>query len=238
MASASAIIPKIPTLATVYVCNPKTISCGCGREIVKLMSSTIIGGQPAAPASWTMIVSLRINGSNQHVCGGSILNDYFILTAAHCVDKSPRHSPTGVYVRVGFTSLSEGAQVILEVDQIFLHPKYIGSSDGYQNDIAILHLSESLDIDNDPFIKRTCVPHLDVNMNVQQYPANGIRLAVIGWGMVGLGTNNMSNAMQQAEVFVIDNDDSTCKVLIKDKDTHFCAGVYNVIQGLYLCDVL
>jgi secreted trypsin-like serine protease len=228
-------ISSLEQLRVLYRCDRKSLSCGCGNSQVELTSSRIFGGEEAIRDSWSMIVSVRINGSDQHACGGSILNENFILTAANCVVNAPKTSPTGVAVRVEFHLLSEGAQVIIEIDQIFVHPNYIGISDGYQNDIAILHLSESLSLENSAFLKRTCVPYLSGTMNMLQYPPNGAALAVIGWGMTQQRTNNMSDALQQAEVVVIDNNDTKCKASIKNNETQFCAGLYNGGKGLYLC---
>lgn len=45
--------------------------------------SRIVGGQLAATAQFPFQVSLRYFGS--HICGGSIISENYILTAAHCV---------------------------------------------------------------------------------------------------------------------------------------------------------
>lgn len=45
----------------------------------------IIGGENARPGQFPYQVSLQCG--NRHICGGSILNEKYILTAAHCVDK-------------------------------------------------------------------------------------------------------------------------------------------------------
>lgn len=43
----------------------------------------IVGGSDAEPGQFPYQVSLR--NQHSHTCGGSILNENWILTAAHCV---------------------------------------------------------------------------------------------------------------------------------------------------------
>lgn len=55
------------------------------------------------------VQALLLNEDNQGFCGGTILNNYIILTAAHCMNQS-RY----IYVKLGpsetshFLSISEG----------------------------------------------------------------------------------------------------------------------------------
>uniref|UniRef100_A0A668UM06 Peptidase S1 domain-containing protein n=1 Tax=Oreochromis aureus TaxID=47969 RepID=A0A668UM06_OREAU len=46
-------------------------------------NSKIIGGEAAAPGSWPWQSSLSNNGSFS--CGGSLITDQWVLTAAHCI---------------------------------------------------------------------------------------------------------------------------------------------------------
>ena len=45
-----------------------------------------MGGEEARPNSWPWQASLQYRG--RHICGASLLNDNWILSAAHCVDQS------------------------------------------------------------------------------------------------------------------------------------------------------
>ena len=67
----------------------------------------IVGGQIApSPIPWQ--VSVQIGGS--HFCGGTILDSYTILSAAHCFDDYG-DSVEGFYIRAGSRKWSSGGQV-------------------------------------------------------------------------------------------------------------------------------
>uniref|UniRef100_A0A8C2DMJ7 Peptidase S1 domain-containing protein n=1 Tax=Cyprinus carpio TaxID=7962 RepID=A0A8C2DMJ7_CYPCA len=44
----------------------------------------IVNGREAKPHSRPYMVSIQLNG--QHLCGGFLLSDQWVLTAAHCWD--------------------------------------------------------------------------------------------------------------------------------------------------------
>lgn len=43
----------------------------------------IVGGEDAEKGAWPWIASLRWTG--RHVCGGTLIDSQWIVTAAHCV---------------------------------------------------------------------------------------------------------------------------------------------------------
>lgn len=47
--------------------------------------SRVVGGEPSQPASWPWIVTVYKNGIFH--CSGAIVNDMWVVTAAHCLDK-------------------------------------------------------------------------------------------------------------------------------------------------------
>ncbi|KAF5903230.1 serine protease 27-like, partial [Clarias magur] len=51
----------------------------CG---VANLNTRIVGGQNAVSGSWPWQVSLQAYGS--HFCGGSLINNGWVLSAAHC----------------------------------------------------------------------------------------------------------------------------------------------------------
>ena len=54
-----------------------------------IVPSKIVGGSDAAENSWPWQVSVQRfeNGASTHICGGTIYNYEYVITAAHCVNK-------------------------------------------------------------------------------------------------------------------------------------------------------
>lgn len=50
----------------------------CGQPFMKIM-----GGVDAEEGKWPWQVSVRVR--HMHVCGGSLINSQWVLTAAHCI---------------------------------------------------------------------------------------------------------------------------------------------------------
>ena len=64
----------------------------------------MVNGEEATPNSWPWQISLRYrdwpeNGSYGHMCGGSLIENDWVLTAAHCVEYDP--NPAVFKVTVG-----------------------------------------------------------------------------------------------------------------------------------------
>ncbi|CAF0751091.1 unnamed protein product [Adineta steineri] len=207
-----------------YECNT-TSTCGCGRIPVALTPSRIVGGEDARELSWPMVVSLRWSDPNRHWCGGSILSDSYILTAAHCLHGYASNPPVDVTIVAGMTNLSDPKQIRRTIDHIYIHSEYIGVQNSFRHDIAVLHLNQSLTTENNPYLTKTCIHPVILPTVNNQYIKNGTRLAVIGWGTMGSGVSLDPKILQQAEVFAIDNNDPICTQTMNDSEIQFCAGL-------------
>ena len=99
-------------------------------------------------------------------CGGTVIREDYVLTAAHCVIN---RSPGSLRVVVGRTDLRTGAGKIVRVDDIWIHPKYEEVALGV--DLALLTLRTKITTGS----LRLAVPkdHLDQIGDLR---------SVYGWG--------------------------------------------------------
>ena len=133
------------------------VSCICRAECT--MKSKIIGGwhvsikdvpYRAAIAEWEYCRVMKI-GLWVHMCGGSIINEWWILTAAHCI--TVRNTVQGMpsehlAVAVGRDDRDFSKQwledIFLKVKRVVPHLQWFKNSTHSLNDIGLLRLSESL----------------------------------------------------------------------------------------------
>ncbi|KAF2893231.1 hypothetical protein ILUMI_12950 [Ignelater luminosus] len=99
----------------------------------------IVGGTNAQRYEFPSLVSYQtING--EHLCGGSILTQYWVLTAAHCLIA---HRPYETRIVAGMLNQKEVHSdiQIIEVYEQVIHPYYPGGTEAAPNDIGLLHLA-------------------------------------------------------------------------------------------------
>ncbi|XP_017775823.1 PREDICTED: transmembrane protease serine 11D-like [Nicrophorus vespilloides] len=123
----------------------------------------IVGGFDAEEGAFPYQVSLR--RGNFHFCGGSILNENWVLSAAHCVVGK---SPENMSVVVGTNSLSEGGDWY-DIEQFIPHSLY--SPYSVKNDIALVRLKEPIEFSDK--VKPINLPNEDTNEE---------DLILSGWG--------------------------------------------------------
>ena len=108
-------------------------------------NSRIIGGSIAeSPIPW----QVRLLGG-AYLCGGTILDEYTILTAAHCKIFSSSHG------YAGHTSYLSGPKPqAFNVKKVINHPNYIESSSKF--DYSIVKLEKPLIFNS--YVKPACLP--------------------------------------------------------------------------------
>ncbi|KAI0218615.1 Cubilin [Lamellibrachia satsuma] len=154
------------------------VSDACGQPSVPPQFPLIVDGTEAKGYSWPWQISLFLQGYG-HICGGSILNKRWILTAAHCVEDektSQLRVVVGEHNRYKF----EGTEMVLEVERFFIYPRYF--TRGFNNDIALIRLKGSLEYRRE--VAPVCLPDTDISP--------GTVCVTTGWGhTAGTGDNKV-----------------------------------------------
>uniref|UniRef100_A0A663E4K1 Transmembrane serine protease 4 n=1 Tax=Aquila chrysaetos chrysaetos TaxID=223781 RepID=A0A663E4K1_AQUCH len=135
----------------------------CGESI---RTPRVLGGSPAAIEAWPWQVSLQYK--KEHICGGSIIDPSWVLTAAHCFKNNPVIQSWRV--KAGSDLLS--GTTTLPVEKVFLAK--VTPASPKDNDIALVKLQSPLRVSGE--IKPICLPYFDEEL------VPGTSLWVIGWG--------------------------------------------------------
>nr|XP_014338734.1 PREDICTED: serine protease 52 [Bos mutus] len=120
----------------------RSLPVQCGQRMNTSEKSEvleIIGGVPANIRDFPWQIHILENGS--HLCGGSILSEWWILTAAHCF-KSKNAST--LEVTHGGENLDTQNLTKIKVDKLIIHNYF--DSWFYLNDIALLLLKSPLSL--------------------------------------------------------------------------------------------
>ncbi|KAG9466964.1 hypothetical protein GDO78_015824 [Eleutherodactylus coqui] len=165
---------------------------GCGKEMLPL---NIVGGESSAPGEWPWQVSLQING-NAH-CGGSLITDFWVLTAAHCFQMPLETSAYTIYL--GAYQLSDLQNPETEsrtAEKIIVHPDF--TNEGSSGDIALVKLGNPV--------------NFTTSIRPVRLPSEAVRLSegtlcwATGWGSVEENVPLAApKTLQKVEVALIDN---------------------------------
>ncbi|XP_043247697.1 transmembrane protease serine 12-like [Amphibalanus amphitrite] len=195
----------------------------CGRVPLSATAPapvpSILGGEAAFPGQypWQARILVREGHSYVHRCGGTIITDRHVLSAAHCLRDV---SISRVEVRVGETDFddlglfSNSLQIFSVVNMKF-HDSYLSDLAGgtFSNDIMMLQLRPSNGrlIKFDELVQPACVPRSGLEyqgLRPAQTLEPPLSCNVSGWGKTSREATVTSPVLRGVEIPLV--SDSYC----------------------------
>jgi len=200
---------------------PPSQRCGMSQ------ANKIVGGTLANPGRWPWAVIVgrapTFGGRFTVQCGGTLLNEDTVLTAAHCFDGGSS-GPT--HIRAGDTDISssnDGSGIDISIGRVINHPGW--NSRTLDNDISIIKLSRPLSYSRS--VRWACLPSAFQKRNLTSTLTNP-NPTIIGWGSTRTGGNSETRLRQVRVPMVTQNYCSRAYENVGQVnigDTKICAGV-------------
>ncbi|XP_054169324.1 clotting factor G beta subunit-like [Oppia nitens] len=197
---------NITTTTTTSTTTPspnKKFDCGKRPNI-----AAIVGGISSQPNTWPWIVSIYerqgYDNRPRFICGGTIINEHYILSAAHCFVRYGqgvgRIRPNRFVIKVGAHRLSDPKIAFIELSHINVHKDY--SSMQHYNDIALLKVRHKIEFL--PTVGPICLPIGSKFAKFEEFIGRPTKL--VGWGATRFG-GPVSDELREVNVNIIDNKD-------------------------------
>lgn len=202
----SALLLTFLAASTLSFAAERSATVGVAQASVPFdrFTQRIVGGAPSGPGNRTYQVRTSPG------CGGTILNDNWILTAAHC--GRPRWVRAGVYD----LSTTQGTQYT--VAEYVEHPSF-NSPKQFSNDFALVRINGTFN----STLTRALLPNATVTAAVGKA---GDLVVVSGWGALSEGGGS-PNVLHEVTIPIV--SDAVCSASNSygtrlDGNTMLCAG--------------
>ncbi|XP_045458027.1 trypsin-like [Melitaea cinxia] len=201
------------------------VKCGTRTVDFTLRRGKIVGGSEAPYGAFPWQVEIQMLDADkltfEHHCGGAVIAERLVLSAAHCFDKQPLQlDHIRLLVGEHRLKMQDKHENRFLAEKVVLHPEF-RKNGPHSNDIAIVLVSRS-GVQFNSHVRPICLP--------DQADTTGRWCAVSGWGYQAEGTENFAPVLRAAAVPVLDQ--TTCR---KEKvlggcqqtilDSMLCAGV-------------
>ncbi|XP_014475627.1 PREDICTED: serine protease nudel [Dinoponera quadriceps] len=176
----------------------------------------VVGGRASQPKAWPFLVAIYKDGDFH--CGGVILTEVWILTAAHCMAQYEKHYyevQAGTLRRFSFSPMAQSRKA----RSVLIHADFNGNN--MQNDIALIMLDERLLFNR--WVRQACLP-------AEWQPTPRSMCVAIGWGATREFGPDLDQ-LREVEVPIL----SSCKHTLDRNNATICAGYpyggYDACQG-------
>lgn len=167
---------KCSQLIVFFSLSFASVLCDCG--VPAGGQSLVVNGQNFRRGNWPWMVALfqKSDAEDKFFCGGVLVAQNKILTAAHCIQEKyqGQRNTRDIVLRIGAYDLSDRNEIgvfITTPNEVIIHPEWNPSNQRYDADIAAILLEENVPLTK--FIKPVCIGTANLEIN------EGV---VTGWG--------------------------------------------------------
>ncbi|XP_058822644.1 transmembrane protease serine 9-like isoform X2 [Topomyia yanbarensis] len=172
----------------------------------------IVNGTNASSGDFPFVVSLRKNGS--HFCGGTIVTNRWIMSAAHCFPYNVPFSKVESSVQVGRTKIARKLdESVHSIQGVITHPLY-DQSNSMMNDICLVLLVSPLKFSG--YVQPVPLPPVCSEADDNR------RVTVVGWGITE-NEGKPSKILQKLDLQVITNKECSSRHQAVIHDSQVCA---------------
>ncbi|XP_053348711.1 chymotrypsin A-like [Clarias gariepinus] len=173
---------------------------GCGVSAIPPVItgySRIVDGEEAAPHSWPWQVSIQLIVviTGFHFCAGSLINKWWLVSAAHCNVRTSHRVALGVHDHSSFA----GSFQIIRISKVYTHPLFSLFTNNY--DIVLIQLT----------------------FPAQHNFPGGMMCVTSGWVLTQFNAASTPAVLQQASLPLLTNDECKRHWGSKITDLMICA---------------
>ncbi|XP_073702253.1 granzyme B-like [Garra rufa] len=164
-----------------------------GISLAGGMESDIIGGKEAKSHSRPYMASIQYK--KKHTCGGMLIREDYVLTAAHCLNRTEYPDRHHAEVVLGAHNINkeEKSQQRIPVMKFIRHPMFEKNNEpNYSYDIMLLKLKKKAKLNK--FVKVMTLPKKN-----GKTPAN-VDCSIAGWGLKTPKGNQASDVMREVNL--------------------------------------
>ena len=201
------------------------VVCGRTKEDSRNHAQRVTSAFVARKGDFPWMAQLWFIPHGKLYCGGSILNERWILTATHCIkDKNAKAADLKIQVGDYDRLLPEQEQAVYDVEEVITHPDF--DYDTFDNDVALIKVSRPIEFTN--YIRPVCMPPKKLSKAMLQVGTYG---TVAGWGKESEESETYPRFLKEITVPV--RGQKTCRRSTNFSITAnmFCAGYEEANKG-------
>lgn len=191
----------------------------------------IVGGQDSEKGAWPWQVMFW-DYRRKAFCGGALLNEKWIATAAHCFEGRSSYNASGppVEVRLGRydqIASDEDTQFVTKIAEIIKHPEF--SKETFDNDIALVRVTDHIQLSD--YILPICLAQDIEAMEKTFFKSRSLVMGVVtGWGLLKEG-GLQPRYLQEVRLPIVNQEQCRSSTPYTVSDNMFCAGYAQEIVG-------